>query len=83
MVNKECKFSNWPPASGDSMPIETVFVDILKEFNENETRVHSEKSFLEEIQIFFAALTEKKTMWNSLYLKFLRICVKLNQVTDI
>ena len=53
-------FSNWPPASGDLMPIETVFVDILKEFNEHETRVHSEKALWEEIQISFAALTEKK-----------------------
>ncbi|XP_032781640.1 uncharacterized protein LOC116919731 [Daphnia magna] len=53
-------FSYWPPASGDLMPIETVFLDILKEFDEHETRVHSVKALWEEIQNAFAAVTEKE-----------------------
>lgn len=53
-------FSSWPPASGDLMPIESVWVDILKEFNEREIRVHTEKALWEEIEITFMALTEKE-----------------------
>ncbi len=62
-------FASWPPASGDLMPTETVFADILEEFNEHEIRVHTEKSLWEEINKAFVALTEKGDYVKSLISK--------------
>lgn len=82
MVNKESLFfSYWPPASGDLMPIENVFLDILTEFDEHKTHVHSEKAIWEEIQSAFAAVTEKKDYVKN-FQKLFRICVKLRKVTQ-
>ncbi|KZS03786.1 Uncharacterized protein APZ42_033405 [Daphnia magna] len=50
---------SWPPASGDLMPIDSVFSEILTDFDEQEMRVHSEKALYEEIRTTFVSLTEK------------------------
>jgi hypothetical protein len=72
MVNKECLFfSYWPPASGDLMPIENVFLDILAEFDEHETHVYSEKAIWEEIQSAFSAVTEKENYVKNLISKII------------
>jgi oligoribonuclease (3'-5' exoribonuclease) len=66
-----CFFSYWPPASGNLMPIENVFLDILTEFDEHETHVHSKKGIWEEIQSPFAAVTEKEDYVKNLISKII------------
>jgi hypothetical protein len=50
---------SWPPASGDLMPMDSVFSKILTKFDEQEMRVHSEKALYEEIKNKFVSLNEK------------------------
>lgn len=42
------------------MPMESVWADILKDFQEREIRVHSEKDLWKEIESSFVALTTKE-----------------------
>jgi hypothetical protein len=48
-----CVFDSWPPANGDLMPMDSVFSEILIEFDEKEMRLHSEKALYEEIKNTF------------------------------
>lgn len=49
-------FNSWPPASGDLMPIDSAFSEIVKEFDEQEMRVHTEKDLYQEIKNTFFSL---------------------------
>lgn len=62
-------FTSWPPASGDLMQIESMWSDILKEFTEKETRVHTEKDLWDEINMTFVDLSGKDDYVKSLISK--------------
>ena len=70
-------FDSWPAASGDLLPIDTVFADILKEFQAKQVRVHSEKDLYKEVEKSFRSLTTKENYVNSLISK---IPFQLNQI---
>ncbi len=70
-------FDSWPPASGDLLPIDTVFADILKEFQSKQVFVHSEKDLYKEVEKSFLSLTTKENYVNSL---ISRIPFQLNQI---
>jgi hypothetical protein len=70
-------FDSWPPASGDLLPIDTVFADILKEFQAKQVRVHSEKDLYKEVEKYFLTLTTIENYVNSLISK---IPFPLNQI---
>ncbi|KZS07353.1 Uncharacterized protein APZ42_028904 [Daphnia magna] len=59
-------FDSWPPASGDLMPMNAVFTDILKEFEAKQILVHSEKDLYKEVENCFLTLTENENYANSL-----------------
>jgi hypothetical protein len=62
-------FDSWPPASGDLMPMDAIFSDILKEFEDKQTRVHSEKDLFKEVVNCFLTFTQKENYVNSLISK--------------
>ena len=59
-------FDSWPATSGDLLPIDAVFADILKEFQAKQVRVHSEKDLYKEVEKYFLTLTTKENYVNSL-----------------
>ncbi|KAK4024451.1 hypothetical protein OUZ56_009874 [Daphnia magna] len=70
-------FYSWPPASGDLMPMDAVFTDILNEFDAKQIRVHSEKDLYKEVEKCFLMLTQKENYVNSL---ISRIPLQLQQI---